>query len=114
MGSVMTELGGPAQVAYFILVLVACTGSWTFPILYATYAPWRSSESGQHVMWFSVVVAVALTQYIPRLLLGSYPGREIVSFAVIIGAGIVTWWRVSLFIRAPKSKPSFIRRDSRK
>jgi hypothetical protein len=99
MSTIVEQLNGFWLYLYFFFVIAAFVGAWLFPILYVIFAPWRTTEVGRHLFWFSFVVAYAISTYLPRFIWAEYPGRALVSYSSIIALVIVVWWRVSLFVR---------------
>lgn len=99
MSAIVSTLHGPWLVLYYAVLTLAWLGSIAFPALYAALVRWRATEWGRHLMAFSVVVAVATTSYMARLIWPDYPGRAIVSWFTLLSLVFVCWWRVVLFVK---------------
>lgn len=95
----MSQLSPFWQNVYLVVMLVAWAGSVIFPFLYGLLRPWWKSEMGTHLFFYSAVVGLALTLAVLRPVFGDFPGRGIVSFAILLALTGVIWWRVALFFR---------------
>lgn len=91
--SVITDIGIAG-------LAVGWLGAVFFPPYFHLTVRWWENFMGQHVMAYSVVIAMALTNTVARVIFPNIPGR--------VGAGVflmwlitgVVWWRIAAFRRA--------------
>lgn len=101
MNSFVESLDGFALVAWHFFLVCGMAGGWVFVVLYwvHTKGQWIHGRIGRHLMAFSIAVSQALTAYMLRILLGDFPGREVIMFFALISLVFVVWWRTFIFLR---------------
>lgn len=85
-----------------LLTATALAACITFVTVYATTAPWRSTEWGRHMMAFAVCLGLLLGLGLAYRIFGDYPGRQVLLAVVFATFTVLLWQRVYLVIRAQR------------
>lgn len=85
-----------------VVFVVGWAGSVVFPVYYHLTAKWWDTRLGQHLMGYSVVVALALTNSLIRIFWPQLDGRVVTARIFTVLIAIIVWWRVYVYWKERK------------
>ena len=77
-----------------VLAVLGLIPALGFIALYGTTSPWWRSPGGRHLMSFAVAALLLFLWWSLEILIGSYPGRQVLRFVVAASFVTLMWWRL--------------------
>lgn len=86
------------RLIYSIGLLIAWLPSVVFPFIFHKTTKWWTTVIGQHLMGYSVGIAIVLTASVIRVFWPDFIGRTVFSVGSILIMAGIAWWRLIAFI----------------
>lgn len=84
--------------AYKVVMCLTAPAAIGFPIWYHLRLRWQANPMGQHIMGYSVVVALLYIVTLLRVFFPGLPAQRAITFTLAVLMMIVVWWRVIVFV----------------
>jgi hypothetical protein len=94
------------RLVFYVLIVVALVGCWTFVFIYTRTWPWWRTEVGRYTIAFSACLGTFMLYYTVRIFWPELPGAPWIALGLFVMLDVVIIWQLVLFLR--------IRREQRK
>jgi hypothetical protein len=84
---------------FYVLIIVAWLGCWTFVIWYSIAYPWWRNEVGRFAIAFPLCLGLFMTYYAIRIFWPDLPGRIPAVMCLFVLLDVIVVWQLILFIR---------------